>query len=59
MSTATLRQKLLFDDSARRSFHLRIAVSCRDVARLHPPLARPLRAKMRSHALQSRGLPAA
>lgn len=55
MSTAVLCEKLTFDEQRRRSYHTRIAVSCRDAARQHPEHVRQLRSKMRLHALQARG----
>lgn len=54
MSTAVLTEKLTFDDRRLRSMHLRIAISCRVVAKNYPEHAKPLRAKMRQHALQAR-----
>lgn len=52
MSAADLRAKLTYDESQRRAYHLRLAISCRQAARLNPQHAAGLRAKMRSHALR-------
>lgn len=54
MSTGVLTEKLTFDDRRLRSMHLRIAVSCREVAKHYPEDGKSLRAKMRQHALQAR-----
>lgn len=55
MSTAALQEKLTFDHRRLRAVNVRLAISCREAARRHPEIARPLRAKMRMHALQARG----
>lgn len=48
-------ETLSFDEQRRREVNNRMAVNCREAARLNPAIARPLRAKMRMHALQARG----
>lgn len=53
MSTATLREKLTFDETRRRAHHLRLAIATRDVARRYagrPADRAELRAIMREHA---------
>ena len=54
MSTATLHHKLTFDELQARRLQVSIAINCREAARRYPALARPLREKMRAHALQLR-----
>jgi hypothetical protein len=57
MTAHALRQKLTFDASRVRSYHVRLAVSCREAARLHPEYRGHLRTKMRTHALSALARP--
>lgn len=50
-----LETKLTFDARRGRAYHLHLAKDCREAARRNPQFTRPLRAKMRLHALQARG----
>jgi hypothetical protein len=57
--SSTERQKLTFDLSRLAAAQLRLAISCRTAATLHPTYRPHLRAKMRHHALAARGKTAA
>lgn len=50
------RQKFTFDHDQARARALRLAISCREAARLHPEYRGHLRTKMRHHALALRPL---